>query len=568
MNSPISSSYMPQAATDAFFNEFSGHPGIDLAKLRAPRLLWLNERLARADAESANLSFSFATYAQWLLDRCAYVIPSDDARAFVLPHETVRGICDRYGGAGIGGNGGSGRAAFVNGYHVKGVGRTPLVSDRADLAHASGGAYFEEALRETIFAEVVAAEFPHGAIGTLAIIDTGIVQAWPTGIPRAERRVLIVRPSFIRPAHFFRARGFSSAARYEGVRDHARIGGMFRSMFAQYEAAEIVESFAATVERLSRQIAHGFIHRLPHGSYTVSNCAVGGALLDFGAMSAVASWANIATTNKYVSFNCAVQPAHALVNDMAYYLGRHVDKRCASRQFVSEHYARANAAFKETIVREMLYLSGVEREIDVDFDAAWNVAAKLVNAYQREKLDCAYVDASPRHAFDFHALWHEAIPDHLIGWRDLIRSVVPRNGWDTARENCHARCRPRRHVCRHALRARIFSTFAGSADGEAASFDAVQKFMIKQLALARRSTFLSSPEYVDSGFFVQAQRTLVIFREKMTGNLVAVEESDPSFRNPQRIAYIDETHIVKDGESRREQGYFGGASSPDEFQNF
>ena len=40
----------------------------------------------------------------------------------------IAAIADRYGGAGIGHNGGSGRNAVVGDLQIKGVGRTPLVS--------------------------------------------------------------------------------------------------------------------------------------------------------------------------------------------------------------------------------------------------------------------------------------------------------------------------------------------------------------------------------------------------------------------------------------------------------
>jgi hypothetical protein len=88
-------------------------------------------------------------------------------------------VADRYGGAGIGRNGGSGRNALVNGFLVKGVGRTPLVGQSTPLSHASGGAYLEECVREAIFSEVVSHDFPYGAVPALGILGTGLVQDWP-----------------------------------------------------------------------------------------------------------------------------------------------------------------------------------------------------------------------------------------------------------------------------------------------------------------------------------------------------------------------------------------------------
>ena len=154
------------------------------------------------------------------------LIDSDTGEMF--DDDVTVGYADRYGGSGIGLNGGSGRAAVVNGYLVKGVGRTPLVSSLTDESHASGGAYLEESIRETIFAEIVRAEFPCSAIPVLAIIDTGLIQIFEESAgPKMERRTLLIRPSFIRPAHFERATAYFSGNPKEGQQDTLRVSQFF-----------------------------------------------------------------------------------------------------------------------------------------------------------------------------------------------------------------------------------------------------------------------------------------------------------------------------------------------------
>src|ERR1700681_3918252 len=53
-------------------------------------------------------------------------------------------LADRYGGMGIGPNGGSGRAGYLAGVHIKGIGPTDLIGSGNDGFHATGSMYLQE----------------------------------------------------------------------------------------------------------------------------------------------------------------------------------------------------------------------------------------------------------------------------------------------------------------------------------------------------------------------------------------------------------------------------------------
>lgn len=116
----------------------SGHLALPLTRLQGAALLWLNAEDAEADPAWVRLNGDRAAYAEHLLAACAYKVSADGETPDRM------GVADRYGG-GIGSNGGSGRAAIIGPYCVKGIGRTPLIGRDVDVGHASGGAYLEDA---------------------------------------------------------------------------------------------------------------------------------------------------------------------------------------------------------------------------------------------------------------------------------------------------------------------------------------------------------------------------------------------------------------------------------------
>lgn len=261
----------------------NGHVRIPMSRLEGASVVWVNPRAEDEDPNYSALG-DLSRYGAYLLEKCAFVIAAADVQT-----PDAFGIADRYGGDGIGSNGGSGRAVFMNGYHIKGVGRTPLVGLDTDASHASGGAYLEECVRESIFAEIVHLEFPHGSVPTLAIIDTGREVIWQTDQgPKRERMCLLVRPMFLRPAHLERAIHYKSGNEYEGATDAARVRATALAIEKQVGGAESLDDLLRScLERWARQIAYSYVSRLSHGGVTSSNVSIDGRLVDFGAMAAV-----------------------------------------------------------------------------------------------------------------------------------------------------------------------------------------------------------------------------------------------------------------------------------------
>lgn len=465
--------HLAHADASRLFGTACNHVPVPMKRLSGARLLWLNRRAMPGDPQFSAVGGDEDAYARHILDACAYEVDAASSLApDALSTHLPIGFADRYGGAGIGHNGGSGRGINFNGYQIKGVGRTPLVSCLTKESHASGGAYLEECVRETIFSEVVAAEFPHGVIPTLAIIDTGLTQTWDTARgPKNERRTLLVRPCFLRPAHFERALGFVAGAPKEGIQDHARVVQVFGVAESIYGRSGLLQMYDDLWIKWARQLGYSFVHRLPHGSNTTSNISFDGRLVDFGATSAVPSWANTATSYFHHPFKDQFECIVRAIESLSYYFGRHLDPRLANENAIANAVASARKEYQQAVCCETLRLCGVPRSIanaaacEEQSGALWNVVSTVIAHYQVEQIDL--VDAVPplRLPWDLHCVWSYNVPRHLQALRSVLDNLVPPESRAATSFDCVSRAASRPSLYAPNAKASIYEALESDPPG-------------------------------------------------------------------------------------------------------
>jgi hypothetical protein len=76
---------------------------------------------------------------------------------------------ERYGGIGIGTNGGGARCGYYKSYQIKGVGRTPLVGKDCETWHSYGGLSLFDAIYEAIYSKILNNVLPKGAVNTCGV---------------------------------------------------------------------------------------------------------------------------------------------------------------------------------------------------------------------------------------------------------------------------------------------------------------------------------------------------------------------------------------------------------------
>lgn len=367
-------------------------------KLRNAQVIWLNERWL---AENQLDVFDHALRARmehWLLGEFAYGVPQplDPPETFDEGEKLF--WADRYGGEGIRFNGGSGRCGLSGFFQAKGIGQTPLVGRDTEFLHAHGGASLEEAIRETIFSEVVCAEFPHGGVPVVAIIETGTRTYWTTNegvIP--ERRAILVRPNFIRPAHFERATFFRSDSRAH-LADSARVEGAVRALIDSVGRSSAlhlqIESLSDLAKRIAAQIAFGRAQRIFHGAYATSNVTINGGLVDFGATCALGGWSRAVAVKTFPAFGLELETVKRSLASLAFYFKKYAPQACSQ---LAEEYLVADleAAFQAAFDHELLRLWGLE-EIDAIDDAASIVAGTLRRYFKdQQKQSFDIFDSTP-----------------------------------------------------------------------------------------------------------------------------------------------------------------------------
>lgn len=190
--------------------------------------------------------------------------------------EVVEGWADYYGGAGIGYNQGSGRAAFFGDLNGKGVGAIrEMLSDLTSFDHRHGGMSFTEGGVEAVLGEVNRNLFARGSTRILAILDRGDYITWGDG--GSERRAVAYRHGHqTRPAHLLAPQNRGKELDIL-IRMLDQSGDLEQTKRGKIDLSASLENL---VKAHARVAAEQYRYRMLHGALSPSNTEVDGTLLD------------------------------------------------------------------------------------------------------------------------------------------------------------------------------------------------------------------------------------------------------------------------------------------------
>lgn len=343
--------------------------GFDVRRIPGARVVWLNERYLASVGVCVRDPEQRRQLSAALLEDFG-VISTANTAVRVETGGRGRLFADRYGGTGGSIHGGSGRAGSAGNYIAKGIGRTPLVSDDSDWWHSTGLMWLSEAVREAILSEVCTVELPHGAVPTVAIIDTGIEVQRQAGA-RVERCGVAIRPFFFRPAHFERSIYFGDSGTPASAQflDAQRVQQMWECAGSQ--AGPVGQAYPGLTEMLAlhaSQIGYARALRLWPGRFLSSNASVDGRVADFGSVRAVPNWRRQAG-QPGECFGSEAQQLHAAALSLSFYKerGRGDEAwRAGLRDLYQSLNRHMDTAFDEAVDRSF-GVSAISTARDHDF---------------------------------------------------------------------------------------------------------------------------------------------------------------------------------------------------------
>ncbi len=305
-----------------------------------------------------------------LIDALSYrVLPAgENARG----RQTITLYADRYGGDGLGGTLGAGRAGFLpyGNLYLKGVGLTPLfkLSNVDDFPHNHGGVQMNDGLGEAVFGEVNQHLLTQGSTRILAIIDQGEVIVYPNGftVPIA----LVVRNGTqLRPGHLLSRHVRSNCSLLEIFKRITLETGQLvtrRDANTPGGIPDIKATMLRIIDDHAQTVAELYRWRMIHGAVTASNMEMSGAMLDLTSQTSQPRTAPVYFLREDVSFFGQEHIDHATQLLAAYRalvgsIPKEQRRLLNARSF--DLVAEMQKAYRQHLQAQLLCAAGLKREM-------------------------------------------------------------------------------------------------------------------------------------------------------------------------------------------------------------
>jgi len=259
------------------------HLPVEVNKVSGTRLLWRNKSATENNEMSDD---HFVDSYSWVTTNNIF---SDKCKNYQSITQTM--FAERYGGFGIGTNGGGARVVNVGGTQIKGVGANNLAGEGALKSHSYGGLDIQGAMKEIIYSRLLNKISPVGAqhINGLILIDK--TSALHNG--KEAPSVLMVREKVARPSHFLPCLNFRLKPEHRTIMrsDYSRVLGIYKSIGKQ-GLSEFYTQIQRFLDRSADQLSFFRMARFSHNALTPSNICMDGRVLDTALCSFVISGSN------------------------------------------------------------------------------------------------------------------------------------------------------------------------------------------------------------------------------------------------------------------------------------
>ena len=193
-------------------------------------------------------------------------------------------LAERYGGFGIGDNGGGVRCGNVDSFQIKGIGTNQLVGSGANFMHSYGGLNLVDAVHEAVSTMIFENVLPVGVAKVFGIILLGKRCAYSnpdnnSSKPVEEFGALLIRESTDRSGHLLRAAQFDVKPEFSHIMcsDVERIRSLYRALASE---SDFINSIGRFLSGCANQIAFAHAVRVSHGNISPSNLCFDGKWVD------------------------------------------------------------------------------------------------------------------------------------------------------------------------------------------------------------------------------------------------------------------------------------------------
>lgn len=243
---------------------------LQVTLMKGQKILWKNKKVSQSDDEFLK-KFSYGLPGNELFDQIDFDL-----------NKTKRVYAERYGGAGVGDNGGGVRCVNDDIYQIKGGGKNILVGSGKDKWHSYGGLNAIDAVYETAISQVLKNILPVGVAEYYGIIHTGNKTAYNYE-ENIGHGALLIREVCLRPAHFLRSPMYrpNDELRYKINSDLYRIRRVIKELLQSFSNTnELINFIGDFILNSANQFAFSKVARICHGSVGPSNLSYDGRWLD------------------------------------------------------------------------------------------------------------------------------------------------------------------------------------------------------------------------------------------------------------------------------------------------
>ncbi|MBP1203661.1 hypothetical protein JOD97_001675 [Duganella sp. 1411] len=298
--------------------------GYDCYRLLNTNTIWMNEAEADNIEKVLNSSLSPESFANFF----SYVPQKNrcfDAASLDLRDHRVY-EAERYGGGGVGDNGGGGRVGNYANFQVKGAGPNP-VTNSSTTWYSYGSLNLVDAAYEAIFSTILNDLLPLGCAKIYGIIFTSKTGAFHSVNGAAQDAqltpasgALLVREPTLRPAHFMRADVFTPAKSSNLMRDSNRVRIVNKRLREKFAGDnDFIRYLGKFLLSSAKQMSFALAARITHGALTASNMCLDGRWIDLTEARFLSGGKNFTGLNAF--YDDPKIPAYVL-SELAYIFGK------------------------------------------------------------------------------------------------------------------------------------------------------------------------------------------------------------------------------------------------------